>query len=207
MKEVLASVATLGRVVQAPSLYKKIANKEPVTPTVLSIMALDQLDGMVFRRLNTDGRQRRIADTIADSAIMVTGLTATVVKNPKTRPYAMALVARGAFVGVGTALHLAKGGDYLKGDLGHKLAPASIAASAIAANSENNAVFHSLAIASVGLNSVLAYDYWKGWREEDYTSPITDNTASLPSFGIVRDIAEFAAAKLENFSAQSSQPD
>jgi hypothetical protein len=181
-KESLYLAATAGRLIQARSLWKRVDEEKPIKGTVAAILAIDLGDGIGARHAGVDGPRRRALDSMVDSIFIATGLTALWRKRPETRPYVAALAVREIFVGSGWAMDLGRSRQVKKGDDLHKLASGSIAAFAVAATSENKTAMQLTGAAAIGINSVLAYDYYKGWTQPERNVMLDTGVAEVPGF-------------------------
>jgi hypothetical protein len=181
-KESLYLAATAARLVQVRPLWQRIADGRPINKTVAAIMAIDVGDGYGARNAGADGPKRRAMDSIVDSVFIATGLAALWRKQPESRPYVAALAAREAFVGSGWAMDLSRSRQVKKGDTYHKLASATIAAFAVAATSESSKATKIFGAAAIGINSVLAYDYYKGWTQPERNVMLDTGVVEVPGF-------------------------
>jgi hypothetical protein len=181
-KESLYLAATAGRLLQARPLQKRISEGKSIQGTMAAIMAIDLGDGIGARRDGVDGPKRRALDSAVDSVLIATGLVSIWRKKPEARPYVAALAVREVFVGAGWAIDLATTKQVKKGDNLHKLASVSIAAFAMSATGESKTAMKITGAAAIGVNAVLAHDYYKGWTQPERNVILDTGVAEVPGF-------------------------
>lgn len=190
MKEVLKEkamlAATAGRLYQALDYSKRVKEGRPVKGLTAAIIGIDIADGIIARKLGLETPNRRVVDSVVDSAIITTGLWSTHKKYPNSRPFTIALAAREAFVGAGWALDLKSSKQVKKGDDFHKLPSLSIAAFCLAANHGSERAMKLTGVAAVAINTALAYDYYKGWTEPERNRVMDNGVEEVPGFYDVR---------------------
>jgi hypothetical protein len=190
MKEQMYLAATAARLGQAVRLSRRIADGKSIVGTVGAIMAVDLADGIGARRAGVDGPKRRALDSATDAAIIATGLVSLYKKKPEARPYVGALAIREAFVGLGWAIDLAKTRQVKKGDDLHKLASGSIAAFSIAATSNSKSALRVTGLLAIGVNAVLAHDYYKGWTHPERNTILDTGVMEVPGFYEARNVGK-----------------
>ncbi len=184
------------RLSQTMDLTRRIKRGKPTGLATLAIIGVDIGDGMAARRGGVDGPKRRVLDSVLDSAIITSALTATYRKRPAARPYIAMLAAREVFVASGWATDLLKTRQVKKGDVFHKLPSLAIAAFGVAANRDNKKVMKAAGWTAVGINMALAIDYYKGWAQPEHNVVLDNGVEEVPGFSVPRRaIGKFMAAR------------
>ncbi|HVV66914.1 MAG TPA: CDP-alcohol phosphatidyltransferase family protein [Candidatus Saccharimonadales bacterium] len=186
MNKLLPYAIAAVRFDQARRLYNKIGSDEPIEGLGALICATDVGDGILMRALNADGPMRRVLDSVNDAVVLAAGFAALYQKNENARPYIKLLLAREAFVAGGYLMDLAHTRQVKKGDKFHKLASISIASFAITASHTNKPAMHITGAAAVGINGVLAADYFKGWAEPESNILLGSGVQEVPGFRGIR---------------------
>ncbi len=186
-KEILCLGMTAARLCQAYSLYKRVKAQESTYGTVAGIIAVDLADGMIARRMGVDTPKRRMADAVVDRITTGAGFLAAAQEHPETRPIVGALAAREIVVGAGNAINLARNQETLKGGgAAHRLAGLSIAAFGLSLNMNSRRVTKYSGAAAVGINLLLATDYVKAWKNDDFGEVNDEGVRVIPGFSIAR---------------------
>ena len=182
VKEGIVLGLTAARLLQGADLSRRVKKGKPIKAATAAIIAVDLLDGVLARKLDSDGPRRRIADSVVDSGIIAAALAAMHKKHPKARPFIGALAARELFVAGGWALDLAKSRQAKKGDVFHKLPPLTIAAFGVAAHHGSERTMKRTGAVAVGVNALLAYDYFKGWTDPSRTRTLDNGVQEVAGF-------------------------
>lgn len=187
VKEVLCLGMTAARLSQAYSLYKKVGAGESTYATIAGIIAVDLADGMVARSMGADTSRRRVADAVVDRITTGVGFLAAAKRYPAVRPVVTALATREVVVGAGNAINLIKRRETLKGGgTAHRLAGLSIAAFGVALNTKNDRAIKYTGVVAVGVNSLLAMDYVRAWRDSDFGEVNDEGIRVIPGFSAIR---------------------
>lgn len=173
---------TAGRLWQAWDYAKKVKQGKSVLGATAAIIAVDQADGMVARKLGVDGPKRRALDSVVDSVIIGAGLVSVYKKNKKARPFVGALALREAFVATGWALDLAKSKQVKQGDVSYKLPHLTKAAFCLAANQGSDRAMKVTGAIALAVNAQIAWDYYKGWTDPDRQTMLDTGVVQVPGF-------------------------
>lgn len=174
--------ATAGRLYQAYDYAKKVKHGKSVLGATAAIIAVDQADGMVARKMGVDGPKRRALDSVVDAVIIGAGLASVYKKNKKARPYVGALAVREAFVATGWALDLAKSKQVKQGDISYKLPHLTKAAFCLAANQGSDKAMHVTGAIALAVNAQIAWDYYKGWTDPKRQTMLDTGVVQVPGF-------------------------
>lgn len=206
LKESAMLGLTAARLWQAVDLSKRILANRSTFGATAAICAVDLGDGILARKLSAEGPKRRALDSAVDATIITAGLLSTFKMRPKARPYIGTLIAREAFVGGGWALDLLATKQVKKGDDFHKLPSLSIAAFCLAANHGSERSMKITGIAAIAINGMLAFDYYKGWREPARTTMLDNGVVEVPGFYDARVAATRLAQVLPQLGLSGPQP-
>lgn len=197
LKEKTMLGVTAGRLWQAWDYAKKVKQDKSVLGATAAIVAVDQADGMVSRKLGVDGPKRRALDSVVDSVIIGAGLASVYKKNKKARPFVGALAVREAFVAAGWALDLAKSRQVKQGDISYKLPHLTKAAFALAANQGSDRAMRVTGAIALAVNAQIAWDYYKGWTDPDRQTMLDTGVVQVAGFYDARQaVNSFVASKM-----------
>jgi hypothetical protein len=135
-----------------------------------AIVAIDQADGMVSRKLGVDGPKRRALDSAVDAVIIGAGL--------------------------GWALDLAISKQVKQGDISYKLPHLTKAAYALAAHQGSNRAMKVTGALALAVNAQIAWDYYKGWTSPERQTMLDTGVVQVPGFYDERRAARKFVAKV-----------